>query len=591
MKFPTFKILLVRLLRRLGMSEAVLARLSRIIRPGYRKNEKAIIADYEALREHLGGGLPPVTARSGGPRTMMISLFDEFYFLKVDMALARALVLAGHDVTVVKSIRSRHVERYFRLLGITQFITIEEYEAASGGHSVGFAECAALRPPFTFASLMAFKVGHFNLGEHILSTLLAMFRIGHLDLNSLACRNFVQSWLDVLPIRMAAVRRIFDKVRPDNFILNEKGYLPNALFWDEALHRQVNFIQWHPAQETNTIVLKKYNQTDSKDHPLSLSEQSWSKLKGKVWTEALDRSLAEMFRQRYEKNDWYNRNVYRAPAPIISAEDVRRKLNLDNSKKTAVVFSHILWDATFFFGENIFQDYEVWLLETIKEACANPNLNWIVKLHPDYTWKLARVGGSLDEPDILKREFGELPPHVQLMLPDSPINTYSLFQVADYCVTVRGTAGIEMACFGKPVLTAGTGRYFGLGFTLDSRSADEYRRRLGGLHNEPPLDVERTILARRFAYALYKLRPFRHASFSSRVNERNGPGHPLFLNYDYHFRNAEEFAAASDLKAFADWFDCRDQPDFLSDWPDDPVAPQTDRLRMPWDRASADIRT
>ena len=578
------KILLARPLRRLGLSESLLAQMSQLLDPERRRNEKAIANDYAALREQLGGGLPPVVFRAGGPRTMMISLFDEFYFMKVDMTLARALLVAGHDVTVVKSERSRHVERYFRLMGITKFVTIEDYERGTGSNPVGTAECASIHPPFTFAGLMGFKVGHFNLGEHILSTFLAMARIGHLDLSSMECRNFVQSWLDTAPRRMAAVQRIFEEIRPDHFILNEKGYLPNALYWDEALHRGVNFVQWNPAQETNTLVLKKYTREDRKHHPLSLSGKNWAHFKQQVWTEAMDRALTDMFRQRYEKNDWYNRNAYRAPAPIISSDEVRERLKLDPSRKTAVVFSHILWDATFFFGDNLFQDYEVWLLETIKAACANPKLNWIVKLHPDYTWKLARTGAKLDEPEILKRQFGMLPDHVQLMLPDSSINTYSLFQVSDYCVTVRGTAGIEMACFGKPVLTAGTGRYSGLGFTLDSHSAEEYRSHLSKLHAEPPMDAERTALARRFAYGLYKLRPFRHTSFSSRVDKKNSPSHPLFLNYDYHFRSAEEFAAAPDLKAFAAWFSRPDEKDFLLDWPNDGGAPAADRLRLPWQR-------
>src|SRR5262245_4079146 len=134
MKFQRYKILAVRLLRRLGVSETSLARMSQMLRPEYRKNEKVIDADYEALRVQLGGGLPPVTPRPGGPRTMMISLFDEFYFLKVDMAFARALMLAGHEVTVVKSARSRHVERYFRLFGVTRFVTMEDYEAVSDQH-------------------------------------------------------------------------------------------------------------------------------------------------------------------------------------------------------------------------------------------------------------------------------------------------------------------------------------------------------------------------------------------------------------------------------------------------------------------------
>ena len=71
----------------------------------------------------------------------------------------------------------------------------------------------------------------------------------------------------------------------------------------------------------------------------------------------------------------------------------------------------------------------------------------------------------------LRRHFGNLPGHVKLMRADTGINTFSLFDVADYGLTVRGTIGMELPCFGIPVVTAGTGRYSGPWFY--HRSYDE----------------------------------------------------------------------------------------------------------------------
>ena len=41
------------------------------------------------------------------------------------------------------------------------------------------------------------------------------------------------------------------------------------------------------------------------------------------------------------------------------------------------------------------------------------------------------------------------------------------FQNIDFALTVRGTVGCELACYGVPVITAGTGRYSHQGFTVD----------------------------------------------------------------------------------------------------------------------------
>ena len=106
-------------------------------------------------------------------------------------------------------------------------------------------------------------------------------------------------------------------------------------------------------------------------------------------------------------------------------------------------------------------------------ACANDRVNWVVKLHPANVWKRRRdrVSGELDELVAIRERVGELPPHVRLLEPDTDISTWSLFDVTDFGVTIRGSVGFELPCFGVPVLTAGTGFYSGRGFTVDSETA------------------------------------------------------------------------------------------------------------------------
>src|SRR6185436_10876252 len=99
------------------------------------------------------------------------------------------------------------------------------------------------------------------------------------------------------------------------------------------------------------------------------------------------------------------------------------------AKKIAVIFSHIFWDAGFFYGDNLFEDYEKWLVETTRAACANPNVNWIIKLHPANTWKLEldKFRGELPEVASLKSKIGPLPEHIRLLPPETDINGFSFF--------------------------------------------------------------------------------------------------------------------------------------------------------------------
>src|SRR5262249_4936422 len=121
---------------------------------------------------------------------------------------------------------------------------------------------------------------------------------------------------------------------------------------------------------------------------------------------------------------------------------------------------------------------------------------------------MERIDEEAGEVAAIRRRIGTLPPHVKLIPPDTRINTYSLFAIMDYCLTVRGTIGIEAASMGIRVLTAGTGRYDHRGFTTDSASAEEYLDRLAQLHTLGPPGAHERELAERYAYAAFLLRPW-----------------------------------------------------------------------------------
>src|SRR3546814_16642738 len=100
-------------------------------------------------------------------------------------------------------------------------------------------------------------------------------------------------------------------------------------------------------------------------------------------------------RSNYETGAWFNRQQLQEGKQILPPDAVRSRLGLDPAKKTAVIFSHILYDATFFYGESLFPDYETWLIETVRGAIANPNLNWVIQVHPVKVWLPRMVGAGV----------------------------------------------------------------------------------------------------------------------------------------------------------------------------------------------------
>lgn len=74
---------------------------------------------------------------------------------------------------------------------------------------------------------------------------------------------------------------------------------------------------------------------------------------------------------------------------------------------------------------------------------------------------------------------------------------------------------------------------------------------------------EQVELARRFAYALFKLRPWKLTSFATAKMPKEQTGHPLEQNLVAQVDSPEQFRGAADIRRFMDWLDSG-QIDYLA---------------------------
>jgi capsule polysaccharide export protein KpsC/LpsZ len=308
-------------------------------------------------------------------------------------------------------------------------------------------------------------------------------------------------------------------------------------------------------------MLKRFRRGLEDQHPASLSDRTWEMLKKIPWTkEHVERIIQELFKN-YSTGGWFSEVGTQFHTSMMEKEKVQKMLGLDPKKKTAVIFPHLFWDATFFWGEDIFTNYRDWYIHAVKAACENPNLNWVIKIHPANVVKLNRDGykGELVEKLTIREAIGELPPHVKLLEPNTQISTYSLYAWIDYCLTVRGTPGIEAAMFGVPVFTAGTGRYDRHGFTIDSVNRQDYLEKLSRIHTYPRLTPEQIELAQKFAYGTFLLRPF---SFKS-MKIAYARDKKATARVDYLIDSSEQLLHAPDVNAFGQWLTGSQDEDYI----------------------------
>ena len=344
-------------------------------------------------------------------------------------------------------------------------------------------------------------------------------------------------------------------------VLADRGYSPAGELYDACMALGIPVTTWNAAHRNDTLMLKRYDCANQNVHPSSISQKSWKQIKNMNWTKSQSNSVFQELHQCYSSGEWYGEVGTQIKKKLLNKSTLIKNLQLDTKVKTIGIFPHIFWDATFAWGTDLFQSYEDWFVETVKAACGNSAVNWVIKVHPANIVKNHRDGVYNEHSEIgaIRREIGELPPHVKLLKADTKISTLSLLEVIDACVTVRGTIGLETACFGKPVFTAGTGRYDSLGFTIDSTTRNEFLNRLANIQKIKPLSIYQKELAVKYAWGLLIARPVYIKIFKMRFKQNQTAD----LAIDFLIKNKSRLNQFSDLKAIASWI-ISEEEDFIN---------------------------
>lgn len=288
---------------------------------------------------------------------------------------------------------------------------------------------------------------------------------------------------------------------PKKFFFEDRGYLPDGIFFETAINNNLDVIEFHAGHRSGILNYKRFNLKNRSKHPFSVSSKYLSSLFKNNINYKINNLVMGELKSCYEKGEWFDTVGSSFFKKKISKYEFIKKYKLNPKYPIAVLFSHVLYDATLFYGDDIFENYEDWLIKSIRYMSKVKNMNWIIKCHPQNAVKNVRDKLSYTEIDAIKNFFGSIPNHINVIDYDSNESTLSLYHFIDYCLTVRGTVGIEAACFGIPVITAGTGRYDNMGFTLDSSTVKQYYKKIENIKNFKKYSKKEINKAMKFAYA------------------------------------------------------------------------------------------
>jgi hypothetical protein len=525
--------------------------------PRLRARRRQERADLFTITAMVGDALQhPLYGTEGTDKSVLIMGMGQVRSIALEVAVRKSFELAGYRCQVMVPQDDIVLEAY-RQLGSDDLVFVDHYQAAMPNEGARMlAGCK------TLTDVTNLSVDGVRCGKYAVSTLMRTTRSGSFDLMDPVIRDELARSLDRSLQCMRTAWTLLQKLKPNALVLMDRGYSPSGEFFDICIENDVPVFTWNAAHRNNSLMLKRYTRANRDVHPSSLSKDTWELLKSLPWSARSSKRVLQELEQCYSSGEWYGEVGTQFNKKTMDKDALVRYLGLDSSRMTAAIFPHIFWDATFFWGTDLFENYEEWFVETVKAACKNTAVNWVVKVHPANIVKNYRDGVNTEHSELsaIRQAIGELPPHVKMLEADTEISTLSLFKAIDACVTVRGTTGIEAACFGIPVLTAGTGRYDRLGFTLDSNNREEFLARLDDVQNISRLTPAQNELALKHALGVLIRRPVSLQMFH--MHYRNTK--TADLEIDFQVRSAKALRQSPDLKVMEAWIRSGEE-DFL-DW-------------------------
>jgi hypothetical protein len=412
------------------------------------------------------------------------------------------------DIYVLTNKKRSFINKYYALAGLHMIDF--GYMLGSSDQKIPDKLIKGIDEAVCVADFRSMHVGPVPIGDIAISTVCRHRGVGQIKDFDSETKKELACWIGEIYKSYELVKTLIDDLKITHTFHTEVFMEEYGGIFYACLEKKIQVIRFAGTVRDDAYIIQKLTLENARLHHSSLAGSTWNEIKNRDFDINMDEAVTQNFQDRYSQK--WHRSKRNYPGLLIEDEkEIYKNLNLQSSKPVAVVFSHIFYDAIYFYGSDLYPDYEKWLVETIRIAIENPNVEWIIKLHPSNVWRGeldSLLSGRTIEEQLIDEHFSILPSHIHILESDSKISPIALMQIATYGLTVRGTAGLEMAALGKTVITGGNGRYEGRGFTIDPSTIDEYEQLIKNLHHLSKPNPDATVLARKYAYGIFESKAF-----------------------------------------------------------------------------------
>jgi hypothetical protein len=336
------------------------------------------------------------------------------------------------------------------------------------------------------------QYGDVNIGKNVRSAILRFLKGYDLPNDQSLVHEYAFSGL----VCAAAAGHVIEKIKPARIFMSHGVYVD----WGPALHtalaRKVPVFAWMSSYLPACFYFRHVEDGEHIDFH-NMSSTAWNEICSSDFTGERSERLEQYLQDRYKKDTSFDMKYFKQYTG--RGDELRVKYGLDASRPLWGIMAHINWDAVSDYSPMVYESFNQWMNDTIQVIKDITDVQWIIKVHPAEAWDNPESGVEY----LIKKHFPDLPKHIRVLPAEENISPLDFFNMVDGGVTVFGTAGLEMALHGKPVILAGDGHYGRKGFTYDADSREQYRELLKQAGHLPPLSEVQRELVRKYAYCYF----------------------------------------------------------------------------------------
>ena len=358
-----------------------------------------------AKLERVLAGLPEM-ARDA-ERRLLVAGWSSVIPAAQQIPILAAFIRAGFAPVVILESRSTPSRKLYEAAGAQDFAYWNELQPSR-------TMAGDLKPVPSQDALLALEHDGLRIGRYALSTMMRSTRCGRFDFGDPVVKATAMNWLQKTLDAAAFADQLVRRWKPDALLVTDQGYIPLGPLFERCVNTGTPSFTWNAGHRDNIVMLKRYGPDNIDSHFASLSEKSWDMVRHRPWSEADWNALAAELAHCYRSGQWFGEVGTQFDKVFPTRDELIARLSLDPARRIVLLFPHIFWDGTFFWGHDLFPDYEAFFTEALKIAYETPNANWIAKIHPANVVKNHRDGfsGRSNEMRVIDA-LGKPPPHVE----------------------------------------------------------------------------------------------------------------------------------------------------------------------------------